>query len=130
MKLLNKMGVAGVLAGLTMLSGCSSEPLPPTAYYNWGDYSKQVYAHFQGTSGADQQAAILEKDIRPEYPQMAPGFYAHLGMLHAMLGKTDKALAEFDQEQTFYPESAHYMTLLKRSLTGTPQPAQPQADRS
>lgn len=120
----SRLAVTAVIAGISVLSGCAANtPPPPTADYFWGSYIEQVYAHFQSSSSAEEQAATLEQRLQQAKLKPAPGYYAHLGMLYVMLGQTDNAMQAFKSEQQAFPESAHYMRFLMNSLEAPHAPA-------
>jgi hypothetical protein len=88
---------------------------PPTLY-GWGSYQAQVYAHFKASSGGPElQIQALEADLQKIHASNAtpaPGYYAHMGMLYASLGRDDQAVQAFNQERTLFPESAKYLDFL------------------
>jgi len=93
------------------LSGCAS---PPEPLYAWGSYESQVYAHLKGES-REAQIEALERDqekIEASGKSAPPGFYAHLGMLHAETGNDAKAIACFETEKVRFPEATAYMNFL------------------
>jgi hypothetical protein len=95
----------------SFLSGCAStrEPL-----YRWESYEKQVYAHLRGES-REAQIEAMERDaeeINANGKIAPPGFYAHLGLLHAETGHDDRAIACFEKEKARFPESAAFMDFL------------------
>ena len=101
-----------VLIIFLCFSGCSStSPL-----YSWGNYEAQVYAYLNGTSPLNS-INTMERDlqrIEAGGRRVPPGFYAHLGMLHAEVGSHDTAVAYFNKEKASFPESAVFMDFFLR----------------
>ena len=44
--------------------------------------------------------------------KVPPGYHAHLGLLYLNAGKTDQALAAWQQEKNLFPESTKYIDFL------------------
>jgi hypothetical protein len=100
-----------VLVFAACLSGCAS---PPQTLYSWGSYESQVYAHLKGES-REAQIEALERDqekIEASGKTAPPGFYAHLGLLHAETGNDAKAVACFETEKIRFPEATAFMDFL------------------
>ena len=110
---------ACTLGAIGLLVGCQT---PTKPLYQWTAYQPQVYQHFKGESPL-QQIDALEKDLqvmKSAGNAAPPGFHAHLGMLYAMVGRSDQVSAEFDSEKRLFPESAAYMDLLlQKTKKGT-----------
>lgn len=97
------------------LAGCATKP---TTLYQWEGYQAQIYEHFKGGS-LDQQIAELERGLQAisaHGTTPPPGYHAHLGMLYSESGKSDLALAQFNDELRLFPESAAYMEFLSRNM--------------
>ena len=104
-----------VILGCVLLSGCTTAP---KTLYQWEGYQPQVYEHFKGEQGAEQQISVLEQDlqkIRATDGMTPPGYHAHLGMLYAEIGKDDQMVQEFETEKTLFPESAIYIDFLLKN---------------
>ena len=87
------------LLGCIVLAGCQTAPKP---LYQWERYRPQVYQYFKGEKDAEQQISALERgghNIRAAGNTPPPGYYAHLGMLYASLGKDDQVVQEFETEK-------------------------------
>lgn len=112
-------GLAVFLSAL--LAGCVSRPQP---LYYWGDYQSQVYGHFKGEKGPEEQIAALEavrEQARSQGRALPPGFQAHLAMLYGQTGRSDRMVEQLEAEKKQFPESSIFMDfLLKKFL--------PQAD--
>lgn len=105
-----------LLAILAVLGACSTQP---RSLYNWGDYDDQVYAHLQKTSSAEQQIAVLEKNLHTttDSARVPPGFYAHLGLLYGEVGRYDDMQRALETEKNLFPESAPFMDFLLKKFT-------------
>ena len=108
---------AGFIILITsLLAGCAHNQ--PPLYY-WGHYQEEVYDHLKSESAdPNKQIAILEADIQKAHAKnqaLPPGYYAHLGLLYAQLGKDDQAQQQFETEKTLFPESANFMNFLMRN---------------
>lgn len=68
-----------------------------------------------GKSSAEEQIIELEKGIQQaaaKGAQVPPGYHAHLGLLYLNTGRTDQALAAWNQEKALFPESTKYIDFL------------------
>ncbi len=104
----------------TFLSGCVSLPPP---LYHWGDYQSQVYSHFKGEKGPQDQILGLEEVREKAGAQgkaLPPGFRAHLGMLYGETGRTDLFKENLEAEKNQFPESAAFMDFLLKKFTPAP----------
>lgn len=109
------------------LSACAGQQGPGPLYY-WGDYQQQTYNWLMQKTSPQQQITELEKGIQIAQGKnmlLPPGYYAQLGLLWALEGRSDKAVANFEMEKSLFPEGAAYMDLLLKSAhtvsTGAPQ---------
>jgi hypothetical protein len=98
---------------LATLTGCAG----PKQLYSWNGYQLQVYAHLKndGKSSPEEQIIELEKGIQQaaaKGAQVPPGYHAHLGLLYLNTGRTDQALAAWNQEKALFPESTKYIDFL------------------
>jgi hypothetical protein len=106
------------LSASLLLSACGTTT--PTLY-QWEGYQPHVYSYLKadGKSGPEQQIVEMEADlqkIRAKGNTPPPGYYAHLGMLNASIGRNDQVLQDFQQEKKLFPESAPYMDYLLSKL--------------
>ena len=110
---LRLLAMAALCVASVSLTGCANRPRP---LYEWGSYQSQVYAHFKATStGPEDQVIALERDleqIRSNNATPPPGYYAHLGMLYASMGREDQTVKAFENEKALFPESAKYLDFL------------------
>jgi hypothetical protein len=105
------LAALAALAALT-LAGCASGPQP---LYHWGSYQEQIYGHFKGEKGPEEQIQSLEKDAEHAAAKnrpLPPGFQAHLAMLYGESGRPDKMASYLDEEKRHFPESATFMDFL------------------
>lgn len=100
-----------------LLVGCASSG--PAPLYHWGNYTAHSYDHLRQAQPAAAQLARMQQQLDQAASQslpMPPGFYAHMGWLHAQLGQRSEALQAWQREQQQFPESAAYLqTLMARS---------------
>ncbi|EON13627.1 MULTISPECIES: DUF4810 domain-containing protein [Pandoraea] len=110
-----RAAVAAIIGG-ALLTGCAT---PPKPLYDWESYQPQVYEYFKGES-KEAQIIVLERDlekIKAANNAAPPGFHAHLGLLYASVGKSDKMVEEFQTEKQLFPESAGYIDFLLKNKT-------------
>ncbi|NLY64875.1 MAG: DUF4810 domain-containing protein [Alcaligenaceae bacterium] len=109
-----------VLGSTLLLTACAA---PKTAYY-WGNYEPVVYHHFTNESSPDEQIAALEKDLATAKEKnlgIPPGLHAQLGLLYIQTGKEAAGFAQFQQEKSLFPESAHYLDFVLKPKARQPQ---------
>ena len=103
---------------LFVLNGCQSSN---TIYY-WGDYQEVLYNYTQSDKRSyTEQIQDLEKTIeraKSTNKSVPPGLYAHLGLLYATSGDTNKAFEQFEKEKTLFPESKHFIDFIERKYQG------------
>lgn len=116
--------IARLLAatGIALLAtGCAAPK--PQALYGWESYQPQVYEYLKTSGEADPQAQIAELEqsgarIQAGGAALPPGYRAHLGMLYAKAGQTDKSAEQLTAEKTQFPESTTFMDFLLQTLSG------------
>ncbi|MFK0377681.1 DUF4810 domain-containing protein [Pandoraea sp. NPDC090278] len=112
-----RIAVAAIAgSAILALSGCAT---PPKPLYDWEGYQPQVYEYFKGES-KEAQIIALERDlekIKASNHAAPPGYHAHLGLLYASVGKSDKMVEEFQTEKQLFPESASYIDFLLKNKT-------------
>jgi len=112
---MNKI-ITGTLLALS-LSACVEAPKP---LYYWGNYEQLVYDMYKNPGNATPEVQLqkLNQDIQIAQNKglrVAPGIYAHIGMLYASMGDAGSAKAALEQEQQLYPESTQFVSgLIKR----------------
>lgn len=113
--------IARLAAGLCLfaalgLSGCArTKPL-----YQWNGYQPSVYDYLrnQGKSPEEQILALEEgvQEAAADGAKLPPGYLAHLGLLYLNVGRTDQAVAAWQQEKAQFPESAKYIDFLMKNM--------------
>lgn len=112
--------LATVTAAALLMAGCASNAIKPL--YGWEGYQPQVYEHLKSGGNVDpgQQVTKLEQaqqNMASRGQALPPGYRAHMGMLYAKAGQTDKSAEAITAEKTYFPESASFMDFLLRNLT-------------
>lgn len=107
----------GCAIGLAaLLAGCAA----PKTLYSWNGYQTQVYNYLKNDApAAEDQILALEKGVQQTAgtaAQLPPGYQAHLGLLYLNAGRTEQALAAWEQEKKQFPESAPYIDYLVRNM--------------
>lgn len=95
-----------------LFAGCTSPDI-----YSWGRYEDLLYASYARPekASAEVQVERMEADYKKacaRNQRVPPGFHAHLGHLHAQLGRLDEAHKQFEMEKTEFPESAVFVDQL------------------
>ena len=108
-----------VLAVVSLsLTGCAINT--PTLYH-WGEYENLIYSMYIEPGSADptMQVEKLTTDIQRAADRgknVAPGVYAHLGFMYALLGNVELSKAAFDEEKALFPESSVFIDgMMKRA---------------
>jgi len=104
------------LAILALITGCQ------TSIYYWGHYENLVYDTYAKPEKVppEMQVHVMEEDLAKAgsaNKPLPPGFHAHLGYEYYLLGKTDLALQQFQQEKKEFPESTVFMDRVITGLT-------------
>lgn len=98
------------------MTGCATRQQP---LYYWGNYQLQVYGHFKGEKGPEEQILALE-EIREraasEGRALPPGFRAHLAMLYGQTGKSDRLVEQLEYEKKQFPEGSVYVDFLLKKV--------------
>ena len=106
-----------LLVLILICQGCAQKP----DLYYWGSYEDLVYDIYLNPGEADVQTQIYKLNITIERAanqgkRVAPGIFAHLGMVHAQIGNADLAKEALLQEKALYPESSTFIDgILSRS---------------
>lgn len=110
-----------MLGTFVFLTGCAPKN---QALYNYGTYSASYYNYEQDLSA--EKALELQKAIEEtianahdsQSGRVPPGMYANLGYLYLKGGDSAKAIENFRQEETLYPESKRFMdSMIKKVQT-------------
>ncbi|CAC9459034.1 hypothetical protein BSPLISOX_18 [uncultured Gammaproteobacteria bacterium] len=101
-----KVSLLVSLVSVLLLSGCGNNNL-----YYWGQYENIVRQSYVAPDEVDTATQISELEIdlrkaKDSGKKVAPGFYAHLGMMYAKQGNTAKSEAMLLQEKALFPESS------------------------
>ena len=117
-----KLACLGTLA--LLLAGCSNASGPRSLYYWDGTYSSSLYSYLNEDGDATEQISHLENLVQTSTQRgykVAPGLYAHLGLLYLNNGNLGAANANFDKEAQNFPESMEYINFIKGSKNLTPK---------
>lgn len=105
-----------VLLSMTVLAGCATRQQP---LYYWGGYQTQVYSHFKGETGPEEQIQALEGErekARAQGKALPPGFQAHLAMLYGKTGRSERLVESLEAEKAQFPESSTFMDFLLKKF--------------
>lgn len=104
-----------VLAAIGIGGCANNQPL-----YAWGSYQPQVHEHLKAEGkGPEEQLLEMEKGIQTaaaKGAKLPPGYHAHLGLLYLKTGRTDQAVASWNQEKAQFPESTKYIDFLLNNM--------------
>jgi hypothetical protein len=101
-----------------LVAGCANND---KQIYAWGQYEDLIYDFHNGEGAVEPQKQIelLQEAIASasvKNKKVAPGIYAHLGMLYSSVGENDKARVALEQERALFPEAEVFINgMLKRS---------------
>jgi hypothetical protein len=99
------------------LAGCAAGPKP---LYHWEGYQRQVYESFKGDgTGPAEQLGVMQiqaEKARAAGAALPPGFRAHIALLQLRMGRYDEARRMIEEEKAVFPESAHYMDFVLKSM--------------
>lgn len=103
---------------LALTTGCATNN--SNAFY-WGGYSNTLYK-YKSTPNDETLAKHvkqLEKIIeysKEKNKEVPPGVHAELGYRYAQMNKVAEAQTQYDAEMALYPESAVFVSKLKKQL--------------
>ena len=120
----SKIGLACLGALALLVAGCSNAGGPRSLYYWDGTYSSSLYSYLNEEGDATEQISHLENLIQTSIQKgykVAPGLYAHLGLLYLNNGNLGVANANFDKEVQNFPESKEFINFIKGSKNLTPK---------
>ena len=83
--------------------------------YQWGGgaYASSVYTALTDESNPQEELKKLEEIVQnPERKKIPPGLYAHMGLLYAKVGDTEKAFGFYQKEVELYPESRQFIEFI------------------
>lgn len=89
------------------LTGCTTT----SDLYHWGQYENLVHAMYANPDKASPgyQIQKIQADIQTAQAKnlrVAPGIYAHLGLMYAALGDQSRSVEAFNNEKRLYPDAA------------------------
>lgn len=114
------------LVSSVVLTACA-----PATHYHWGQYEDSLYHRYASEDVAGAEASLRETIVTAELQsRVPPGVYADYGFLLYRRGDHAGAIANFEEEQRAFPESAALMAKLIeriREKQGTSSNAERQA---
>ena len=120
----SKIGLASLALFAILLAGCGNAGGPRSLYYWDGTYSSSLYSYLNEDGDATEQISRLENLVQLSTQKgykVAPGLYAHLGLLYLNNGNLGAANANFDKEVQNFPESKEFINFIKGSKNLTPK---------
>ena len=120
----SKIRFAGLVLFALLLVGCGHSSAPRSLYYWDGSYSSSLYSYLNEESDTSEQISRLENLVQISAQngyKIAPGVYAHLGLLYLNNGNLGAASVNFDKEVENFPESREYINFIKGSKNLTPK---------
>ena len=120
----SKIGLASLALFAILLAGCGNAGGPRSLYYWDGTYSSSLYSYLNEDGDATEQISRLENLVQTSTQRgykVAPGLYAHLGLLYLNNGNLGAANANFDKEVQNFPESREFINFIKGSKNLTPK---------
>ena len=120
----SKIGLASLALFAILLVGCGNAGGPRSLYYWDGTYSSSLYSYLNEDGDATEQISRLENLVQNSTQRgykVAPGLYAHLGLLYLNNGNLGVANANFDKEVENFPESKEFINFIKGSKNLTPK---------
>ena len=120
----SKIGLASLALFAILLAGCGNAGGPRSLYYWDGTYSSSLYSYLNEDGDATEQITGLENLVQTSTQRgykVAPGLYAHLGLLYLNNGNLGAANANFDKEVENFPESKEFINFIKGSKNLTPK---------
>jgi len=120
----SKIELASLALFAILLAGCGNAGGPRSLYYWDGTYSSSLYSYLNEDGDATEQISRLENLVQTSTQRgykVAPGLYAHLGLLYLNNGNLGAANANFDKEVENFPESREFINFIKGSKNLTPK---------
>lgn len=119
MNVINKyLSLIGLIIIAMLFTGCAKKE---TMYY-WADYQNNLYSYYQlDKSSFEEQTISIEHIVekaKSSGKPVPPGLHAHLGLLYANTGQQDKALEQFQIEETLFPESTNFIKFIQQKYQG------------
>ena len=109
-----------------LLAGCNQPDTPRSLYYWDGTYNNALYTYLNEGGDTNEQISRLENLVQLSTQKgykIAPGVYAHLGLLYLNNENLGIANVNFDKEVQNFPESREYINFIKgsKNLVQTPK---------
>ena len=123
----SKIKLACLALFALLLAGCGNASGPRSLYYWNGTYSSSLYSYLNEDGDATEQISRLENLVQNSTQRgykVAPGLYAHLGLLYLNNGNLGAANANFDKEVQNFPESKEFINFIKGSKKFNPKKAE------
>ena len=120
----SKIKLASFALFALFLAGCGHSNAPRSLYYWDGSYSSSLYSYLSEDGDATEQISRLENLVQLSTQRgykVAPGLYAHLGLLYLNNGNLGAANANFDKEVQNFPESKEFINFIKGFKNLTPK---------
>ena len=122
----SKIKIACLALFALLLAGCNQPDTPRSLYYWDGTYNNALYTYLNEGGDTNEQISHLENLVQTSIKKgykVAPGLYAHLGLLYLNNGNLGVANVNFDKEVENFPESREYINFIKgsRNLVQTPK---------
>ena len=122
----SKIKIACLALFALLLAGCNQPDTPRSLYYWDGTYNNSLYTYLNEGGDVNEQISHLENLVQTSIQKgykVAPGLYAHLGLLYLNNGNLGVANANFDKEVENFPESREFINFIKgsRNLVQTPK---------
>ncbi len=110
-----------ILTVACLAAGCAPKN---TSIYHWGNYEGVIHDMYVNPGEAPAQIQIdkISQDIQQSQAQgkrVAPGLYAHLGMMYAAEGQAAQAQEALLKEKQLYPESTVLVDTLLKNQQGS-----------
>ena len=79
--------------------------------YEWSDYDKKLYSHYQNPADKEEFAKALKEtlDDAVSSNQIPPGIFAEYGFLMQEQGNSLEAIQYYQKEADKWPESKFFM---------------------
>ena len=122
----SKIKIACLALFALLLAGCNQPDTPRSLYYWDGTYNNALYTYLNEGGDVNEQISHLENLVQTSIQKgykVAPGLYAHLGLLYLNNGNLGVANVNFDKEVQNFPESREFINFIKgsRNLVQTPK---------
>ena len=122
----SKINLTCLVLFALLLAGCNQPDTPRSLYYWDGTYNNALYTYLNEGGDTNEQISRLENLVQLSTQKgykIAPGVYAHLGLLYLNNGNLGIANVNFDKEVQNFPESREYINFIKgsKNLVQTPK---------